>query len=185
LSEQDTHGKGGTAVCLSKESLSYAYISSLLAKLSLNHNSPKIDDQSIDMTIYGRKFSGVWQEPQLELQLKCTNKEGCIDKKTGEIIIDLSEKNYDELNKYSPVPKVLIVHHAPDSQDEWVKENTNSIELMNMSYWYVLNGLPEISGGKRIRIPLIQKFDSSRILKMLEETSNLIPLQNLGLNNVQ
>jgi hypothetical protein len=185
LSVNDTHGKGGTAVCLSKESLSYAYISALLAKLSLNHNSPTIDDQSIDLTIYGRKFSGVWQEPQLQLQLKCTNKKDCIDKNTDEIIIDLSKKNYDDLRTFSPIPKILIVHNAPDYQEEWVKENTNSIELMNMSYWYVLYDYPESDGGKRIRIPLIQKFDSSILIKMLEETSNLMRLQNLELNNDQ
>jgi len=185
LSANETHGKGGSAVCLSKESLSYAYISALLAKLSLNHNSPIIDDQSIDVTVYGRKFSGVWREPQLQLQLKCTNKSGCIDKKTDEIIIDLSKKNYDDLRTFSPIPKVLVVHHAPSSQEEWIKENTNSIELMNMSYWYILGGLSDSDGGKRIRIPLSQKLDSDRLIEMLKEASNLIPLTNLVLSNVE
>ena len=185
MSAKNTHGKGGSAVSASKESLSFAYVSALLAKLSLNHNKPETDDQSIDVTVYGRKFDGAWKEPQLQLQLKCTSRKDCFDKNSNEIIIDLTNKNYEDLRAASPIPKVLVVHHAPDEQSDWVKENTHSIELMNMSYWYILRDLPKVDGKKRIRIPLAQRLDSQNLLKMLEDTSHFRPINNLELNNVK
>ncbi|BBI51622.1 hypothetical protein HORIV_40430 [Vreelandella olivaria] len=90
-------GDGGTAISHSKESLSLAYVQALLAATGLNHNEPKIDNDGVDITIRGKGFEGVFKEPKIEVQLKCTAKSDCIDLENNELVFQLEKKNYNYL----------------------------------------------------------------------------------------
>ncbi|WP_368228840.1 DUF4365 domain-containing protein [Aeromonas sp. R10-1] len=173
-------GAGGTALSHSKESLSLAYVQALLAATGLNHNEPKIDNDGIDITIRGKGFDGLYREPKIEAQLKCTAQSSCIDSKKNELVFQLEKKNYNYLVGPSPLPLILVVHYAPKTHDEWLEENNNGMLIKHASYWYSLYGREPIeSDSKTIRIPLKQRFDSTSILWMMELASDGLMIYNL------
>lgn len=173
-------GLGGTALSHSKESLSLAFLQALLASTGLNHNEPKIDNDGIDITIRGKDYSGIYSEPKIEAQLKCTSKKNCIDHDKNELVFQLEKKNYNYLIGPSPLPIVLIVHYAPKSQDEWLEEKNTGTTIRYASYWYSLYGKECIEqGSKTIRIPLKQRFDRKSLLWMMEEASQGRKIYNL------
>jgi len=172
LNTKSGYGRGGTFISHSKESLSLVYLQSLLAKLGLNHTTPEIDNDSIDISIRGKGFKGRFRKPRIELQLKCSNAKNLIDKDNNELVYKLKQKNYNDLAEDSPIPLILVIHHAPSNQSDWVVETDSGATIKNISYWYSLNGKEEISkSGKIIRIPLEQKFDSDALMWMMEEAS--------------
>ncbi|WP_232575685.1 DUF4365 domain-containing protein [Photobacterium carnosum] len=172
---------GGTAVSQSKESLSLAYVQTLLAVTGLNHNEPKIDNDGIDITIRGKGFDGIFGEPKIEVQLKCTSKKGCLDIDANELVFQLEKKNYNYLIGPSPLPLILVVHYAPTAQCDWVSESDDGTTIRYASYWYSLYGNEAIEGGSKvIRIPLSQRFDSKTLLCMMGHASNGQMIYNAG-----
>ena len=172
LNTKADYGRGGTYISHSKESLSLVYLLALLAKLGLNHNTPEIDNDSIDISIRGKGFTGRFKKPKIELQLKCSNAENLIDQKNNELVYKLKQKNYNDLAEESPIPLILVIHHAPKHQSDWIIETDSGATIKNISYWYCLTGREEISQGEKvIRIPLDQKFDSDALMWMMEEAS--------------
>ncbi|WP_163920427.1 DUF4365 domain-containing protein [Photobacterium sp. Alg240-V54] len=173
-------GAGGTALSHSKESLSLAYVQALLAATGLNHNEPKIDNDGIDITIRGKGFDGYFEEPKIEVQLKCTARDGCIDFDKNELVFQLEKKNYNYLVKPSPIPLLLVVHYAPKMFDEWLDERDSGTTIKYASYWYSLYGYDQITAGSRVvRIPLEQRFDSKALMRMMELASNGSIIENL------
>ncbi|MBE0403966.1 DUF4365 domain-containing protein [Halomonas citrativorans] len=173
-------GNGGTAISHSKESLSLAYMQAILAATGLNHNEPKIDNDGVDITIRGKGFKGVFKEPKIEVQLKCTAKSDCIDLKNNELVFQLEKKNYNYLIGPSPLPLILVVHFAPPGFDEWLIEKGEGTTIKYASYWYSLYGEEPIDNGSRIiRIPLKQRFDCQALIKMMELTSKAQMIYNL------
>ncbi|MCL1038704.1 DUF4365 domain-containing protein [Shewanella submarina] len=180
MSAKAVRGAGGTALSHSKESLSLAYVQALLAATGLNHNEPKIDNDGIDITIRGKGFCGYFEEPKLEVQLKCTSRDGCIDYENNELVYQLEKKNYNYLVKPSPIPLILVVHHAPPTFGEWLDEHEDGTTIKYASYWYSLYGHDPISAGSRVvRIPLEQRFDSKALMRMMESASNGQMIENL------
>lgn len=172
---------GGTALSHSKESLSLAYVQALLASTGLNHNEPKIDNDGIDITIRGKGFDGIFAEPKIEVQLKCTAQAASIDTQSNELIFKLEKKNYNYLIGPSPLPLILVVHFSPQNFDEWLIESDDGTTIKYASYWYSLYGKPPINTGSRtIRIPLTQRFDRNTLLRMMELASNAKMIYNLG-----
>ncbi|WP_394212286.1 DUF4365 domain-containing protein [Enterovibrio calviensis] len=172
---------GGTALSHSKESLSLAFIQALLASTGLNHNEPKIDNDGIDITIRGKNYPGLYGEPKIEAQLKCTAKANCIDIEKNELVFQLEKKNYNYLVGPSPLPIILVVHYAPKSHDEWLKETNTGTTIKYASYWYSLYGDKKIdNGSKVIRIPLTQRLTRKSLLWMMEEASEGRRIYNLG-----
>ncbi|WP_181817767.1 DUF4365 domain-containing protein [Psychromonas sp. B3M02] len=173
-------GSGGAAISHSKESLSLAYVQALLAATGLNHNEPKIDNDGIDITIRGKGFDGIFQEPKIEVQLKCTAKSGIIDLKNNELVFQLEKKNYNYLTGPSPLPLILVVHHAPKNFDEWLIETAEGTTIKYASYWYSLYGNEPIEKESRtVRIPLQQRFDSQALICMMELASKAEMIYNL------
>tara|TARA_B100000929_G_C15409775_1_gene387502 strand:- start:4 stop:564 length:561 start_codon:yes stop_codon:yes gene_type:complete len=172
--------QGGTALSHSKESLSLAYLQALLAASGLNHNEPKIDNDGIDVTIRGKGFGGIFSEPKIEAQLKCTSKAGCIDVKNNHLVFQLEKKNYNYLVGPSPLPLILVVHYAPNVQDQWLNESNDGTLIKYASYWYSLYGRERIlNESKSIRIPLAQRFDRKAVLWMMELASHCKEITNI------
>ncbi|TMO46442.1 DUF4365 domain-containing protein [Pseudoalteromonas ruthenica] len=165
-------GTAGTAVAHSKELLSLAYIEALASATGVNFNEPKIDNDGIDITLRGKGYSGLYSEPKIEAQLKCTSKKGTIDHNTQELIFQLDAKNYNYLVGPSPIPLILVVHHAPANPSDWLDESNDYLSLKYASYWYSLYGEAKIdTGSKVIRIPLTQRLDSTSLIDMMKMAS--------------
>lgn len=171
---------GGSARSAAKEMLSLAFLKALLAKKGLNYSSLAIDDNGIDITIYGKDFSGIWPSPEVKIQLKCTSNKSYFDFENGIIKFPLKKFNYNKLVQPSPMPAILVVHHCPEEPCSWVTETNYGNNIRLNSYWFSLRGMPEISTQtKTVYIPMSQKLDSDSIMSMLEKASNGIDLVNI------
>lgn len=174
-------GAGGTAISHSKELLGLAYVEAIAASTGVNFNEPKIDNDGIDITFRGKGFSGLYSEPKFEAQLKCTSKKGCIDKKNNQLVYQLDAKNYNYLIGPSQIPLILIVHHAPSQESDWLEESEQYMKLKYASYWFSLYGKEKIETDSRvIRIPLEQRFDSEAMKRMMHLASKGDDILNLN-----
>lgn len=172
---------GGAAVSHSKEVLSLAYIQTLCAATGLNYESPRIDNDGIDICVRGKNFSGIFKEPKVEFQLKCTSTIEEIDMKKQEFTYQLPSKNYNYLIGPSPVPLLLIVHLAPQTREEWIQTCNLGTTIRYSSYWYSLYGENRIEKSSRaIKIPFSQRLDASTLLRIMKAASEGKFIYNLG-----
>lgn len=171
---------GGTCLPHSKELLSLAYIQTLCATTGLNFDSPVIDNDGIDIGIRGKGFSGVYREPKIEVQLKCTSCTDSINLETQELTYQLLRKNYNYLIGPSPIPLILVVHIAPKTHNEWVQSCNLSTKIRFASYWFSLYGEKAITKGSRsIKIPLSQRLDADSLLDLMNKASKGEEIFNL------
>jgi hypothetical protein len=176
-------GYGGTAISHSKEQLSLAYIQSLIAVTGINGLEPKIDNYGIDITLIGKDFPGIfYDEPKLEVQLKCAQWSAIrIDKKTKELIYQLPSKNYNKLIKKGMLPKILVVHLAPNNPNDWIYFNKTGFTIRHASFWADLaNKQPTGQDSISVRIPFTQQLTPTSLIWMMTKISNGAPLFNCG-----
>ena len=75
-----------------KELFSVAYLTALAAQVGFNHQVPTVDDDSIDISLLGKGYTGLVRSPQIDIQLKCTSKYEIED---DGLKFDLKLKNYN------------------------------------------------------------------------------------------
>lgn len=154
-----------------KELFSVAYLTALAAQVGLNHQVPVVDDDSIDISLMGKGYSGTVRSPQIDIQLKCTSQE-VIDGDT--LRFDLKLKNYNDLRGddvgNSRYLMVLVVPNAPE---EWASIEDNCLTLKNSFYWTSLRFEPETENKSQVRveIPLVQKVTSKTLLCLMKKAS--------------
>ncbi|BBM66324.1 hypothetical protein VA249_29700 [Vibrio alfacsensis] len=174
-------GPGGTAVSHSKELLSLAYIEALVAICGLNSLKPTIDNDGIDIVLAGKDFKdGIVEDPHVAAQLKCAQKSAIrIDTKTKELVYQCPAKNYNKLIGKGMLPRILVVHMAPNSQSDWMYFNKLGLTMRYASYWVSLEGLPETSQQSiSVRIPLSQQLTPKSLMWIMTKISNCEPLFN-------
>ncbi|HCZ9714708.1 DUF4365 domain-containing protein [Vibrio alginolyticus] len=167
-------GLGGTAVSHSKELLSLAYIESLIAVSGLNSLKPEIDNNGIDIVISGKDFTdGFIDDPHMSAQLKCVQKSALrLDLETRELVYQCPAKNYNKLVTRGMLPKILVVHMAPNTQSEWMYSNKVGLTLSYASYWVCLADRPQTNQQSiSVRIPLSQQLTSKSLIWMMKKIS--------------
>ena len=184
-STSSERGVGGAAISHSKEQLSLAYIQSLIAVTGLNGLEPIIDNYGIDITLSGKNFPGLlYDEPLLAAQLKCAQLSAIrIDRKTDELVYKLPAKNYNKLITKGMLPKILIVHLAPNNQADWIYFNKLGFTIRHASYWISLAGRNATKQQNiTIRIPLSQQLTPRSLIWMMTRISNGEDIINCGGN---
>ncbi|MDZ4290992.1 MAG: DUF4365 domain-containing protein [Hydrogenophaga sp.] len=155
-----------------KESFNAAYVSSVAAHAGLKTTSTSIDDDSVDLMLIGSDFSGLIRNPQLHLQLKCTESPNIV----GNILkFPLKIKNYDDLRATNVLsPQYLVVMVVPKPCDDWVVHHVDSMTLHKCCYWASLRGAPATSNTKSvtINVPLSQRLTTFEMKKLATLASN-------------
>lgn len=151
-----------------KEQFNVAYISALAAQVGINTSKPTVDDDSVDMILIGKGFQGRVRNPQIDLQLKCTSQ----DLIQGDTLsYPLSKKNYDDLRGDNLLsPRYLVVLIVPDTHNDWIEKKENHMIMRHLCYWTSIKDMPESdnSTSVTIGIPLVQRFNSDVLLKLME-----------------
>ena len=150
-----------------KELFSVAYLTALAAQVGFNHQVPTVDDDSIDISLMGKGYTGLIRSPQIDIQLKCTSKYEIDD---DGLKFDLKLKNYNDLRGENVAnPRYLMVLVVPDEPENWATIGEDDLTLQNSFYWTSLRFNSETTNSTKVRIeiPASQKFTSDTLLFLM------------------
>lgn len=149
------------------EQFSVAYVNAIAARIGLNNAQMSVDDDSVDLMLMGRGFSGKYRNPQLGLQLKCTSQDVITD---GYLKFPLSIKNYNDLRGDDLVcPRYLVVLLVPKDAVDWIVHEDDALLLKHSCYWASIKDHPDTSNktSVTISIPLDQKLTCDSLLELM------------------
>ncbi len=156
-----------------KEQFSIAYVRAVASAAGFSISTPEVDDDSVDMTLIGRSFTS---RPKIDLQLKCTSEDVLRER---EVVYPLKRKNYDELRLTGVyVPRLLVVVHVPESDEEWLRHTEDELALRRCAYWVTLRGLPETTNTSKVtvRLPRVNVFDVAGLRGLMGRAARKEPL---------
>lgn len=155
-----------------KEQFSYAYLQAIAAQAGLNYSKDAVDDDSIDIRLSGKGFSGgLIRNPTIEVQLKCTSQDVIKD---NVIKYPLKLKNYNDLRGVDvAAPRYLMVLVVPDNIGNWTHHLDNAMVLFNNCYWASLRFEPESKNTTNVtvEISLEQKVTAESLVRLMELAS--------------
>lgn len=150
-----------------KEQFSIAYLHAIASVAGLRTAPPNVDDDSIDWCLKARGTYGRRRSPQLDLQLKCTER---LPKRNGSFAYPLSEKNCNDLRGEDVhVPRILVVVFVPDDIDSWLDQSEERLLLKHCAYWVSLRDAPEKDNSKSVtvRLPRANLFTVDALESMM------------------
>ncbi|WP_353143508.1 DUF4365 domain-containing protein [Acinetobacter pragensis] len=162
--EMDTNQK--------KEQFSKAYVSAISAQSGLRADPISVDDDSIDLIIRGRNFSGQFRNPQIDIQLKCTASDIGDE---NNLKFTLPIKNYNDLRGNNIInPRYLFVLIVPNDCKDWLIHFDDFSTIKHCCYYYSLLNHPTTQNKKNITltIPRKQKLTSVSMLELLTFASD-------------
>jgi hypothetical protein len=155
-----------------KEQFNIAYVCAMAAQAGLNHAPPEVDEDSVDLMLIGKGFTGKVRNPHIHLQLKCTSQ----DLIYGSVIkFPLPKKNYDDLRGVNVLcPRYLVVLIVPKNSDEWVNHHPEHMSLHNRCYWVSIKDHPDCTNQSKVTIdiPLSQRLTTVGLQDLMVQASN-------------
>ncbi|MDH6152621.1 MULTISPECIES: DUF4365 domain-containing protein [Paraburkholderia] len=155
-----------------KEQFSLAYVHAIAAHAGLNPSVPVVDDDSIDVMLKGKGYTGKVRDPAIQLQLKCTASPTIV----GEVLkFDLPIKNYNDLRGTNVLsPRYLVVLTVPKELPDWIEHDPEHMVLHNRCFWVSLRHHPDIANDETVRvdIPMSQRLTTESVLKLVTLASN-------------
>jgi len=155
-----------------KEQFNIAYVHAMAAQAGLNPSQLMVDDDSIDIQLSGKGFTGLLRNPMVQLQLKCTSQ----NLVSGNVIkFPLSRKNFDDLRGGNVIcPRYLVVLLVPEDDGLWVEHHGSHMTLHNTCYWLSLRDYPSTSNNSSVtvEIPLTQRLTTTSLRHLLTLASN-------------
>ncbi len=155
-----------------KEQFSMAFVGAIAAAAGYSVNTPKVDDDSVDITIAGKGCRGTFTSPRLEVQLKCTSG---FSPKGGSLRYPLKVKNYDDLRKRLVlVPRILVVAVVPKDTESWIKLYRKGLIMKLQGYWVSLLSLPGKPNKRTVTVylPTKQQFSPEELERMMHKISS-------------
>lgn len=149
-----------------KEQFNVAYVGALAAQAGINSAKMAVDNDSVDILFAGKDFPGIFRDPQVNFQLKCTHR----DLRVGDNIhYPLDRKNYDDLRAVNlSNPRYLAVLEVPELCDDWTDHLDVGMLLKSKCYWASLKGLPDKDQDTiTVSVPLAQRLTSASLLEIL------------------
>lgn len=110
------------------------------------------------------------------MQVKCTSEDVLRDQ---ELVYRLNRKNDDELRLTDVlVPRLLVVVHVPESEEEWVRHTEDELALRRCAYWASLLGQSETNdtGRATVRLPRAHVLDVAGIRSLMARAARKEPL---------
>jgi Domain of unknown function (DUF4365) len=138
-----------------QEQFSNAYLLAVATIAGLKLAKPEVDDDSIDFSISGKGFSGIYSRAQLDIQLKCQIHNKCIGK--DGFTYPLKIKNYDDLRATDiMVPRLLIVVVVPEQVSDWLIQSDNEAKMKHCGYWQSVRDQPDTPNTSTVSISIPQ-----------------------------
>jgi hypothetical protein len=95
------------------------------------------------------------------------------------IVYRLKRKNYNELRITDLlVPRLLVVVHVPESEDEWLRHTEDELAMRRCGYWVSLCGRPETANASTVTVylPRTNVFDVAGLRLLMGKASRKEPL---------
>lgn len=158
-----------------KAELSLAYVSAVSATSYFATEYTRVDNDSVDVTVRSKgrlTDESILSSAELQVQLKATVNL-TLNGNTNQFSFPLVQKNYDELRQNSMVPRILVVLHLPNQQDQWLSHSENDLILRTCAYWVSLLGLPDSGNDDKttVYIPKENIFSPAAIKELLIKAS--------------
>lgn len=154
------------------EQFSKAFIKAYAAPLGFNNSELEFDNDSIDIKLVGKDYSGKYRSPEIHIQLKST----CDTQNSSEYIpFQIKRKNYEDLRGSNlAFPRYLFLYSLPEQEDNWLLEKITNIELYNNGYWFSLRNAPSLGKKKSkvLHIPTANLITKNVLLRMMELASD-------------
>ena len=142
-----------------EEQFSIAYVHAIASAAGFGVTVPSVDEDSVDLQIFGRIHDGLIHRPRIEVQMKCTADE---IRREHEVVYALKTKNYNELKATNVlVPRLLVVVLVPESEDDWLRHSEEELAMRRCGYWISQLGRADTanSGTVSLAIPRDNVFD--------------------------
>jgi Domain of unknown function (DUF4365) len=150
-----------------KEQFSLAYIHAVVSVAGYALSDPRVDDDSIDVTILSRQKDGRVSSPRLDVQVKCTSSH---QPSGGQLTYPLPIKNYRDLIEDNlAVPRLLIVVCVPENGADWIHQTTERLEMRRCGYWLSLRGMEPSASTTTcsVRLPETNIFSVEQITQIM------------------
>ncbi len=139
------------------EDLSVAYLSAIAAQASVDFESIRHDEDSVDCMLKkivvlddGNKFRS-----SIHVQLKSTASKNLYSIGENVITYQLKKKNYDDLRKLGTNEIILCLLVLPEEYEKpWVECTDDELLLHGRMYWCSLRNKPDASQKDRVPIEL-------------------------------
>lgn len=149
-----------------KSQLSVAYALAVAARAGYSATEPRVDRDSVDMTIE----AGGGMRPKLDVQLKATS---TLTWKNSSASFVLKRKNYDDLRAERMLPIILLVLELPKQENEWLTCDTTSLILRRSAFWLSLAGVGPIdSDSSTVHLLECQRFDPESLRALMMKARN-------------
>lgn len=148
-----------------KEELSYAYLHAIAAKVGYSCDRPSKDRDSIDAQVKARFKEAEEVEftsPEISFQLKATS---TIEIQENKFQFDLPMKNYKDLKKAHPFPRLLMILILPPDENQWLSVEPEQLIARTCAYWCNIKPLSDVTNETTKRIDIY--------------TSNILALESL------
>ena len=141
---------------LQKEQFSLAYLHAVATVAGFALSDPRVDEDSIDITVSASGRGQAPRRPKLDVQLKCTSSHMLYE---DGIHFRLERKNYDELRvdgEEAPiVSHILVVLLVPENCADWMLHTEQELILRHCAYWCSLKGMPPIPKDTQDKITVL------------------------------
>jgi len=154
-----------------KEQFQRAFVGALAAHAGLNPGQDSVDDDSVDLRLKAKGVvGGIFRNPQIEFQLKCTFR----DLINGDTLAySLSIKNYNDLRADDLLcPRYLVLLVVPREPAEWLSHSEDCLTLYHECYWMSLKGYPERdTKNVTVHLPIKNRLRTSTLEEMIRAAS--------------
>lgn len=152
---KNTVAQGHRNVAQGQFGAAYVHAVAAAAGLGVEWAGAVFDADGIDLSICAPAPPGRRRGHMVAVQVKTTvNEPGEED-----LIIDLPQKNYNELSEQPrQVPLVLVVVSVPRDPAEWLHETEAELRARRCAYWRSLVGQPASPNAATVRVPRTALF---------------------------
>jgi hypothetical protein len=153
-----------------QEQFSNAYLGIVAAVAGCKLATSVVDDDSVDFTIQGTGFTGMYSRPQLDVQLKCKMKDASIGPRG--FSYPLKIKNYNDLIITDIlIPRILVVVVVPNNTTGWLGQSDNETLLKYCSYWVSIRGKSRVAASQKtvsVHLPQANRLTVSGLSNLLQ-----------------
>jgi hypothetical protein len=160
-----------------KETLSAAYVSAIVARAGQSLNITYQSDYGVDGIVHeiARDADSGSYDPTghlFQFQLKATV--NC-ELRNDTVIYRMEPKAYNKCVKWNaPLPIILIVFHLPNDETEWSNLTENRLQLKHCGYWRFMNVHEQVRSKKVVRIPRRHIFDENAVIDILSLAKRVV-----------
>lgn len=148
-----------------------AYVCSVVAAAGAVVSGRPAIDEGVDLTLTHRADSHIDDGvARLEVQLKST---AAISARKDFLSIQVRNDRFNYLATKDPsTPKILVAMHVPESQEDWVRTESNYLKLHHHCFWINLDGFEPVENTRdrktTVRVPTIEVFDDLALCKIMQ-----------------